>query len=294
MDNEQDISFEEFEDAFSDGGNQTEVTEEVETETEEQEGGQQGGEETPTGEEKPSEQEEPGEEKPEETKPETFTLKVNKEEKTYSREEMISLAQKGADYDRVKELLEKSRTEQADMKKQFDSQKEAMELLAQIAKESGSDVSALLESMQIAMVQKRDNVSADVARERVLRQKAERQAEALRSQKQEAEKADGRAKREIEEFRKAYPDVEVTQELIDKLMPEVTGGKTLLSAYRQMEEAKQQAALTEKESRIAELEKLLAAEKKNKENRAASPGSQKDTGGQRQKTDFDDFMSAFG
>ena len=295
MDNEQDISFEEFEDAFSDGGNQTEVTEEVETETEEQEGGQQGEEGTPTGEEKPSEQEgEPGEEKPEETKPETFTLKVNKEEKTYSREEMISLAQKGADYDRVKELLEKSRTEQADMKKQYDSQKEAMELLAQIAKDSGSDVSALLENMQISMVQRRDNVSADVAKERVLRQKAERQAEALRSQKQEAEKADGRAKREIEEFRKAYPDVDVTQELIDKLMPEVTGGKTLLSAYRQMEEAKQQAALTEKESRIAELEKLLAAEKKNKENRAASPGSQKDTGGQRQKTDFDDFMSAFG
>ena len=54
-----------------------------------------------------------------------------------------------------------------------------------------------------------------------------------------------------------------------------------------------QAALTEKENRIAELEKQLAAEKKNKENRAASPGSQKDTGGQRQKTDFDDFMSAF-
>ena len=294
MDNEQDISFEEFEDAFSDGGNQTEVTEETEAETEEQEGAQQGEEETPTGEERPSEQETPGEEKPEETKPETFTLKVNKEEKTYSREEMISLAQKGADYDRVKELLEKSRTEQADMKKQFDSQKDAMDILAQLAKDSGFDVAALLENMQIATVQKRDKVSADVARERVLRQKAERQAEALRAQKQDAEKADSRAKREIEEFRKAYPDVDVTQELIDKLMPDVTGGKTLLSAYRQMEEAKQQAALAEKERRIAELEKLLAAEKKNKENRAASPGSQKDTGGQRQKTDFEEFMSAFG
>lgn len=294
MDNEQDIGFEEFEDAFSEGGNQTADEETVEPETEEQEGAQQGEEEAPTGEEESSGQEEPGDKKPEETKPETFTLKVNKEEKTYSREEMISLAQKGADYDRVKELLEKSRTEQADMKKQFDGQKEAMELLAQIAKESGSDVTALLENMQIAMVQKRDNVSADVARERVLRQKAERQAEALRSQKQEAEKADSRAKQEIAEFRKAYPDVEVTQELVDKLMPEVNGGKSLLAAYRQMEEAKQQAALTEKENRIAELEKQLAAEKKNKENRAASPGSQKDTGCQRQKTDFDDFMSAFG
>lgn len=285
MDNEQDIGFEEFEDAFSEGGNQTADEETVEPETEEQEGTQQGEEEAPTGEEEPSSQEEPGDKKPEETKPETFTLKVNKEEKAYSREEMISLAQKGADYDRVKELLEKSRTEQADMKKQFDGQKEAMELLAQIAKESGSDVTALLENMQIAMVQKRDNVSADVARERVLRQKAERQAEALRSQKQEAEKADSRAKQEIAEFRKAYPDVEVTQELVDKLMPEVNGGKSLLAAYRQMEEAKQQAALTEKENRIAELEKLLAAEKKNKENRAASPGSQKDTGGRRTASD---------
>lgn len=285
MDNEQDIGFEEFEDAFSEGGNQTADEETVEPETEEQEGAQQGEEEAPTGEEEPSGQEEPGDKKPEETKPETFTLKVNKEEKTYSREEMISLAQKGADYDRVKELLEKSRTEQADMKKQFDGQKEAMDLLAQIAKESGSDVTALLENMQIAMVQKRDNVSADVARERVLRQKAERQAEALRSQKQEAEKADSRAKQEIAEFRKAYPDVEVTQELVDKLMPEVNGGKSLLAAYRQMEEAKQQAALTEKENRIAELEKQLAAEKKNKENRAASPGSQKDTGGRRTASD---------
>jgi hypothetical protein len=52
-----------------------------------------------------------------------------------------------------------------------------------------------------------------------------------------------------------------------------------------MEEAKQQAALTEKENRIAELEKQLAAEKKNKENRAASPGSQKDTGGRRTASD---------
>lgn len=294
MDNEQDISFEEFEDAFSDGGNQTEVTEETEAETEEQEGVQQAQEEAPSAEEGPSEQETPGEEKQEETKPETFTLKVNKEEKTYSREEMISLAQKGADYDRVKELLEKSRTEQADMKKQFDSQKDAMDILAQLAKDSGFDVAALLENMQIATVQKRDKVSADVARERVLRQKAERQAEALRAQKQDAEKADSRAKQEIAEFRKAYPDVEVTQELVDKLMPDVTGGKTLLSAYRQMEEARQQAALAEKERRIAELEELLAAEKKNRENRAASPGSQKDTGGQRQKTDFEEFMSAFG
>ena len=56
-------------------------------------------------------QKEDGKETNQDAQSETFTLKVNKEEKTYSREEVISLAQKGADYDRVKEQLTRSREE---------------------------------------------------------------------------------------------------------------------------------------------------------------------------------------
>ena len=47
------------------------------------------------------------------------------------------------------------------------------------------------------------------------------------------------------------------------------------------------------DAKIAELQRQLEAEKQNKANRAASPGSQKDSGGKRSKSEFDDFMDAF-
>jgi hypothetical protein len=94
-----------------------------------------------------------------------------------------------------------------------------------------------------------------------------------------------RVRRELAEFRTAYPKVELTDELLGKLMPDVAAGKTLIDAYHGYEAA-------QKDSRIAELERQLAAEKQNKENRASSPGSQKDSGGRRTKDDFDDFKKA--
>lgn len=283
MDDQQNLGFEEFESAFSEDGYQTEPeAAEEETVLEPQEEPQE--EETPA-EANDTEQDAPEaqEAKDEPAQPETFTLKVNKEEKTYTREEMISLAQKGADYDRVKEQLEKARQEQAQTKK-------TLAVFEEVAKASGITTEQLLENMQIARL-KHEGLSEGEAKERIARQKVERELEALKAVN--AEK-DNRAQKEIAEFRSAYPEVEVTQELIDKLMPEVKDGKSLLAAYRQQEQAAAQAAMKEKQDRIAELERQLAAEKQNKANRAASPGSQKDTGGQRQKTDFDDFMSAFG
>ena len=95
-----------------------------------------------------------------------------------------------------------------------------------------------------------------------------------------------RAQREIAEFHKEFPGVELTKELCDKLMGDVQGGATLTNAYRKMVAA-------EKDAQIAELQRQLAAEKQNKKNRVSSPGSQKDSGGKRQKSEFDDFLSAF-
>lgn len=44
-------------------------------------------------------------------KPETYTLKVNKELREVGREELIALAQKGADYDRVKAAAEQGKSD---------------------------------------------------------------------------------------------------------------------------------------------------------------------------------------
>lgn len=213
---------------------------------------------------------------------EVFTLKINKEEKTFNREEVISLAQKGADYDRVKEQLATSRQAEADLRAQ-------MSVLEDVAKESGTDVATLLDNLQIGMMQKRDNISAEVAKERLLRQKAEKETADLKAAAKAVEKqpnAKEKAQEDVAAFRKEFPDVELNQELMDKLLPSVKQGKSLSDSYRQYN-ADQQA------KRIAELEAALAAEKQNKANRASSPGSQKDSGGKRTKDDFEDFMKAF-
>lgn len=296
MEIEQETGFNDFMDAFDDSAdyqtgeaeetaveeNAAEGTEEVaESETEGAEDGQDAGQETP------GEGEQPGPEEKPQPQNDTFTLKVNKEEKTYSREEVISLAQKGADYDRVKEQLERSRQTTADLQIRLDDQNEA---LSELAKEAGMDVPALLDNLRIATL-KKQGLSEDAAKERLLRLKAERENARLKEEKpaeQEsaAETSQQRAKRDLEEFRRVYPDVQLTDELIGRLTPDVQGGASLLGAYRKYESA-------QKDARIAELQRQLEAEKQNKENRISSPGSQKDTGGKRTKTEYDDFMEAF-
>lgn len=280
MDNEQtmDTGFDDFMSAF-DGSTdyQTDAPEEKQTETETPDTEEPETEEKST-ENTPEEAQTPGEEQKDQDTPaeapaeqaeESFTLKINKQERTVSREEVISLAQKGADYDRVKDKLA--------------AQTAALE---EIAKDAGTDVNGLIRSLRVNMY-KKQGLSEDAANERLLREDAERENARLKQEAAApAESSSDRAKREVGEFRKHYPKVELTQELISKLTPDVQTGMTLTEAYRKYD-------LAQKEEKIAQLEKELAAEKKNKSNRAASPGSQKDSGGKRSKSDFDEFMEAF-
>lgn len=282
MENEN-IGFEEFEAAFDETvdnqiDSETEATEEESTEPETEETTKSEQEDKTDPDDEKSDGQ--AQEEPEETQHETFTLKVNKEERTYSREEVISLAQKGADYDRVKEQLSQSR-------EQIESQKEAMDVLADLAKESNLELPKLLDTLRINLLRKQ-GLSDEAANERLLRMKAEKENASLKAatQAQQVESNADRAKREVAEFRETYPDVEITKDLMEKLMPEVSNGKSLTAAYGKLEKAKADA-------RIAELERQIAASQKNAENRAASPGSQKDSGGRRTKTDYDDFMDAF-
>lgn len=220
---------------------------------------------------------------------ETFTLKVNKEEKTYSREEVISLAQKGADYDRVKEQLAQSRKAEEQLQQQLLEQKDTLEVLEQIASEAEKEIPQLLTELRHNLWRKQ-GLSDDAINERELRMKAEKENAQLKAQpaqqEQPEETSQQRAKRDLEAFRKEYPDVQLTDELLKNLAADIQGGGSLISAYQKYEAA-------QKDAKIAQLEKALAAEKKNKENRTSSPGSQRDSGGRREKSEFDDFMEAF-
>lgn len=221
---------------------------------------------------------------------EIFTLKVNKEERTYNREEVISLAQKGADYDRVKDQLAASRQTESDLRTQLAQQKVQLDILAKVAKASNLKVSDLLDNLQIGMLQKSENISADVAKERLLRMKAEDEAKALKESAQAAGKESTgkeKAQQDVADFRKNYPNVELSQELMDALLPSVEQGKSLTESYREYTDK-------QKDDQIAQLKAELEAEKQNKVNRASSPGSQKDTGGKHTKDEYEDFMKAFG
>ena len=80
-------------------------------------------------------------------------------------------------------------------------------------------------------------------------------------------------------------DIDTQDELISKLTPDIQKGKSLSTAYRNYEKA-------QSEAKIKELEQKLAAKEQNDKNKKRSPGSQKDSGGRRSRSDFDEFERA--
>jgi hypothetical protein len=294
MENTQDVGFEEFMSGFDAGPDyQDEAAEEIvdvdtETETDGSAPAEDGDAEADT-DQLPADAPTVAQEQPN-AEGDTFTLKVNKEERTCTREEVISLAQKGADYDRVKDQLTESRQAAADLQGKLDEQQEAMDVLSEVAKDAGVAIPALLDNLRMGLL-KKQGLSDDAAKERLARLKTEKENAQLKAAQKPTEKGGEedsaqRVRRELSDFRSNFPNVELTDALLEKLMPDVAAGKSLTDAYRGYE-------TSQKDDRIAELERQLAAEKQNKENRASSPGSQKDSGGRRTKDDFDDFMRAF-
>jgi hypothetical protein len=215
-------------------------------------------------------------------------LKVNKEEKTVTLEEMTALAQKGADYDRVKENYSKSQQTIQDLQAKLTeatANQSAIDILNTIAEKSGASLEQLAESLYVNM-RKSAGASEDAAREELKSAKLEKELNSYKARKDEQkDDADSRAQRDMEEFRKEYPDVQLTKDLIQKLTPDIQNGMSLNTAYRKYERAQEQ-------SRIAELERKLAAKQQNDKNKSRSPGSQKDSGGRRSRSEYEEFERA--
>ena len=109
---------------------------------------------------------------------------------------------------------------------------------------------------------------------------------AQQTQQQEQESGnEAKVQKELEEFQAEYPEVSLTEELVDKLLPDIKNGMRLTAAYRKYEK-NQDAA------KIAELERKLSAKVQNDKNKRSSPGSQQDSGGRRAKSDFEEFEAA--
>lgn len=293
------MDFGEFTNAMGDDGNQTgtgaeEIVEDNETtaqdaqdepETEEISDGDDTG--TPEGDPDNGDPDAPAEQQNE-----TFTLKVNKQEQEVSREDMIAYAQKGVDYDRVKAQNAAAQQTIQDLTAQLQEagkNREALDVLEIISTKTGSSLEQLAQSLYIS-VRKSEGIGEETARQELRSAQLEKELNAMKAQKEKVTDSkkdqEERVRKDLEEFREEYPDVELTDDLVNQLEKDLTAGKSLVSAYRKYEKA-------QNEAKIAELERKLAAKTQNEKNRRNTPGSQNDGGGKRSKDPFSDFMKAF-
>lgn len=298
MDNESmdfDAFFSAFGDTGEDGGNQTDTEQEAPDTAEtsqEPDGGTEDGENsgeesTPNQEEKPEDRDQAAQEA--ENPPQKFTIKVNKQTREVELPEMTELAQKGADYDRVKGQLETAQGSIQALQKQVDEQGPIYETLKLAAEDAGVSVSELVESIHVGMLKGRGMTEAE-AKAEIRAAKAEKAMNDLKNRPaQEAPSEDPnqeRAKREIAEFQEAFPGVNLSQEELEKLAPDVQKGMTLTSAYLKMENKRLS-------SELAEEKRKLEAEKQNQKNKQKAAPGQTDSGGGRTKDSFDEFFNAF-
>ena len=286
-------------DTESDGGNQTEPDTEAgeaeqSTDTEQQqaqedtEGGKESAEEsTPNAEENASEETPAAD--GQQNEPQKFTIKYNHETREVGLPEMTALAQKGADYDRIRGKLEEAQAGQAALQKTVDEQAPVLEVLQLAAKDAGVDVADLVETIHVGLLKGRGMTEAE-AKAEIRAAKAEKAMNDLKNKPASEEKAEDpnqeRAKREIAEFQAAFPDVSLNQETLDKLAPDVQGGMTLTSAYLKLENSRLKTEL-------AESKRKLEAEKQNQRNKQKAAPGQTDSGGGRSRDSFDDFFDAF-
>lgn len=222
-----------------------------------------------------------------------FAIKVDKETKEVGIEELKELAQKGGAFDRVKGQLTEARQTVQTLQSELESSKQISDMVKRIAQEIKSTPEELLKRVHINWRMSKGETEKEAIANIDAADYRRRLEEATAQQKPRQETAQERAKREVAEFREKYPDVEITAELVEKLSADVQSGLSFTEAYRKVQEAKAAQEVQALKDQIAELQKQMAADKQNKRNRASSPGSQKDSGGQRSKSEFDDFLSAF-
>lgn len=207
------------------------------------------------------------EEKQEEA-PERFVVKHNGQELELSREELIANAQKGLDYDRIREDREALRNARE------------IQVIDRLARQNGMNREEYLQSieanLQNAAIETREAAyleqGIDPAAARRLAEaevKAEMLETAVKTQEQERQERDSfeaKMKQDIEEFDRLYPDVkELPPEVIDEIS---STGKTPAIAYGEY-------LLRQKEKEIMEKEAELERVRQEEKNKNTTPGSVK-------------------
>lgn len=251
----------------------------------------QGGEESEEGkaQEEPSEDGEegtPSEEGPPEGTEQLHHLKWPDGEGDFTLKEVLEFAGKGKDRERVvqqRDALRNSLQEQLSWRAQNE---DVLNVLSDMAKQSNMDLSKFVESLQENMLVKSGGMTRDAARERIEKEKLQRQLKSREQadlKNQEAAMRQTRAQKEIEAFNAKYPDVDVKAIPKEVFQRAASGETSLIGAYTEHLNSQLHAE-------IKKLQAELAAEKQNKANRQKAVGSAKTDGA---NAKYDDFLSGF-
>lgn len=200
--------------------------------------------------------------------PELFTIKNRDETRQVTREELVAMAQKGWDYDTV-------RQERDQLRQYRDENRQAVEFLTGIARKNGMDVKGYLEEIQKRELMQTGMSEAEASRELQMRQREEQvrkgqaELEAQRqkenaAQQQSSEK-EGRIRSDVAGFLKAYPQVKPA-DIPKQVWDRVNQGETLVAAYAQHDAAQQKAEVDRLKAEVAALQQ-------NKSNAQRTPGS---------------------
>ena len=210
----------------------------------------------------------------EEQTTDSYTLKYMGEEKAVTREEVVTLAQKGMDYDRVKGKLQEIETNTADyaqVKADLAKRNEQFRFMDELAKSQGMSVDELIDSTQASIMAEKTGKDIEVCRGIVANERRARELQAQQAAVTSTKDQQAKKDADIAEFLAAYPELKDPKEVPDEVWVEVNKGANLLNTYRAF-------LLKQKDAEIERLKAEAAEEKRKQENRSRSTGSLKTKG----------------
>ena len=204
--------------------------------------------------------------------PETFTLKHLDETRTVNRDEVIVLAQKGMDYDRVRGKYDDASAKLKDIEDWFANYT------------NGQGFESFRDNVEAAQMSKQLGIDKATALERI---KLDRERKNLEAEKQKAANAESEAEaqkrkaaEDVKAFSERFPDVAAKLTTDKEAVPKevwdaVRRGERLVDAYDKYNTKQTIDSLTK---RNKELEEQVKAQEQNKKNAERSTGSQKTAG----------------
>jgi hypothetical protein len=217
-----------------------------------------------------------------------FTLKHLDDVKTVGREEVITLAQKGMDYDRIRgklnDVSEKLKTLEGISEKtaKFDDYEA---FLKELASSSAMSIDDLIDNTRATMLSKREGIDRSVALQRVMLDKREKTLSAKEQQLNETNTAQSEEEQkrqaDMVRFVKEYPDVKPT-DIPSEVWSAVREGESLTAAYGNF-------ALKKVQEENKKLQQRIDAMEQNEKNRGKAADSQQSAGSKNNRSDpFDE------